>query len=349
MDDYPHANRETPMAPHDEPVHVLSTMSFPDEWLDRLRAISPRLVVAQHAEASAHLLEWADILYTGAVFPDPAQAPRLRWVQLDTAGVDHVVRTPLWRSDVAITTLNGVAPPTMAEYALMMMLAFAHRLPLMLAHQARAEWPSPSERWRRFMPRELRGATVGIVGFGSIGREVGRVARAFGLRVLALRRGTAARPASYHLPDLAALDNSDPDGLYGPAQLTEMLPRCDYVVVVTPYTSATHHLIDRIALDAMKPTAVLVNMARGGVVDEDALVRALREGRIAGAALDVFDEEPLPRDSPLWTMENVIVSPHVAGFTPGYHERVLDLFGENLRRYLAGEELLNQARRDREY
>ena len=343
------------MAAHDdEPVHVLSTMSFPDEWLDRVRAISPRLVVEQHsaamlAELPPRLLERVEVLYSGAVFPDATWAPRLRWVQLDTSGVDHVVHTPLWRSDVTITTLGGVAPPTMAEYALMMMLAFAHRLPLMVAHQARAEWPSPSERWRRFMPRELRGATVGIVGFGSIGREVGRAARAFGMRVLALRRGTPAKPPSYHLPVLADRDGFDPDGLYDPDGLLEMLARCDYVVLVVPYTHATHHLIDRAALGAMKPTAVLVNMARGGVVDEDALVRSLREGRIGGAALDVFDQEPLSRDSPLWTMENVIISPHVAGFTPGYHERVLDLFGENLRRYLAGEELLNQALREREY
>jgi len=344
------------MATHnnDEPVHVLSTMSFPDEWLDRVRAISPRLVVEQHAAATLaemppRLLERVEVLYSGAVFPDAAQVPRLRWVQLDTSGVDHVVGTPLWRSNVAITTLGGVAPPTMAEYALMMMLAFAHRLPLMLAHQARAEWPSPSERWRRFMPRELRGATVGIVGFGSIGREVGRVARALGMRVLALRRGTPRKPASYHLPALTDRDGADHDELYGPDQLLEMLARCDYVVLVVPYTSATHHLIDRAALGAMKPSAVLVNMARGGVVDEDALLPALREGRIGGAALDVFDEEPLPRDSPLWTMENVIISPHMAGYTPGYHERVLDLFGENLRRYLAGQELLNQAQREREY
>jgi phosphoglycerate dehydrogenase-like enzyme len=233
----------------------------------------------------------------------------------------------------------------------MMMLAFAHHLPLMLAHQARVEWPSPSERWRRFMPRELRGATVGIVGFGSIGGELGRIAHALGMRVLALRRGTPAKPLTYRLPALADRDGRDaaPDEIYGPAQLTEMLPRCDYVVLVVPYTSATHHLIDGAALRAMKPSAVLVNMARGGVVDETALIRALREGWIAGAALDVFEEEPLPGDSPLWTMPQVIVSPHVAGFTPRYYETVLDLFGENLRRYLAGEPLLNQARREWEY
>lgn len=335
------------------PVHVLSTMAFPEEWLDRLRAISPRLVVTQCIAARPDdvpdaLWEQTEVLYSGAVFPDPARAPQLRWLQLDTSGVDHVLPTPIWHADVSVTTLNGVAPPTMSEYALMMMLAFAHRLPLMLAHQARADWPSLAERWRRFMPRELRGATLGIVGYGSIGRQLGHVARVLGMTVLGLRRGTATSPETYRIDGMA--EHSDgPDQLYDPDGLLEMLPRCDYVVLIVPYTAATHHLIDRAALRAMKPTAVLVNMARGGVVEEGALIEALREGWIAGAALDVFAEEPLPPTSPFWTMGNVIISPHVAGFTPHYHERVLELFGANLRRYLAGEPLLNQARRDRGY
>ena len=349
------------MGPRDEPVHVLSTMSFPDEWLDRLRAISPRLVVAQHSAATPgavppEILRRAEVIYTGEVFPDHALAPRLRWVQLDTSGADHVARTPVWRSDIALTTLNGVAPPTMAEYALMMMLAFAHHLPAMLAHQARADWPDPAGRWRLFMPRELHGATVGIVGFGSIGRELGRIAHAIGMRVLALRRGPGAGltagPAAYPGPALVAGQGGElyePDRLYGPDGLTEMLPHCDYVVLIVPYTAATHHLIGRAALRSMKPAAVLVNMARGGVVEETALIEALRAGWISGGALDVFEEEPLPAGSPLWAMPNVVISPHVAGLTPHYLERVIELFGENVRRYLAEEPLLNQVRRERGY
>ena len=153
--------------------------------------------------------------------------------------------------------------------------------------------------------------------------------------------------ASYELPALAGGD--EPDRLYSSDQLLEMLPECDYVVLTVPYTSATHHLIDRRALRAMKPTAVLINVARGAVVDEAALVYALREGWIAGAALDVFEREPLPDDSPLWKMDNVIISPHVAGFTPHYDDRATALFAENLRRYLGGEPLLNQVERGREY
>lgn len=331
-------------------IHVLSTLSFPDELLARLRGVSPRLVVKQHNTPSAddvpgELWDQVEVLYTLSAIPDPARAPSLRWVQLHSAGINHLLDTPLWGSDVIITTTSGIHVPTMTEYVLMMMLAFAHRLPRMVHYQTHGEWPS--QRWRKFVPQELRDGTVGIVGYGSIGREVGRLAHAFGMRVLGLRRGGAAGSNSYELPELA--DGEEPDRVYTPLQLAEMLPECDYVVLAVPYTSATHHLIDQNALHAMKSSAILINVARGGVVDQTALVRALREGWIAGAALDVFEQEPLPGGSPLWAMDNVIISPHVAGFTPHYDDRAADLFARNLQRYLAGEPLLNQADRGREY
>lgn len=334
-------------------VHVLSTMAFPERWLDWLRAISPRLVVAQATatrfdEVSAELWETTEVLYSGAAYPDPARAPQLRWVQLDTAGADGVLGTPLWRSGVALTTLSGVGPPTAAEHAMMLVLAMAHHLPMMTELQHRRVWPSPAERWDRLMPRELRGATLGVVGYGSIGREIGRLARAFGMSVLGLRQGTT-RPPSYALPPVGDPADAEPDRMYGPGDLHAMLAECDYVVLVVPSTPATFKLIDEAALRAMKPGAMLLNVARGAVVDEPALVRALREGRLAGAGLDVFEEEPLPAASPLWSMENVIITPHVAGLTPHYHERIMDLFAQNLRRYLASEPLLNQVHRDRNY
>ncbi|MGI8476313.1 MAG: D-2-hydroxyacid dehydrogenase, partial [Thermomicrobiales bacterium] len=309
-----------------EPVRVLSTMAFPEAWLAQLRALSPRLVVTQHTaatadEAPAELWRQADVLYTGSAFPDPAAAPRLRWVQLDTSGVDHIRTSPLWASAAEITTLNGVAPSNMAEFAVMMMLAFGHRLRLMVDLQRERDWPTYQQRWDRFMPSELRGATVGVVGYGSIGRQIGRVAHALGMRVLAMRRSGTGQRQTYRIPTLADASGSDfePDRIYLPNQMDEMLPECDYVVLIVPYTEESRHMIGEAALRAMKPSAVLVNIARGGIVDEAALIRALREGWIAGAALDVFEEEPLPADNPLWGMANVIVSPHVAGFTPHYH------------------------------
>jgi phosphoglycerate dehydrogenase-like enzyme len=333
-------------------IHILSTMSLPDELLERLRSVSPRLVVRQHNAPSADEVpsqEWdkVEVLYTLSAIPDASLVPELRWVQLHSAGANHLVDTWLWKSDITITTSSGIHATNMAEYVLMMMLAFAHRLRRMVYYQAQAEWPK--RRWQKFVPQELRGATVGVIGYGSIGREIGRLARAFGMRVLGVHRGGGRAPVSYELPDLARDGNAEPDQLYTPDQLFDALAECDYAVLAVPYTSATHHLIDQAALQAMKPSSVLINIARGAIVDEPALVRALREGWIAGAALDVFEEEPLPHESPLWTMDNVIISPHVAGFTPHYDDRVTALFAENLRRYVSGGPLLNRVDREREY
>lgn len=337
-----------------KPVQVLSTMAFPEEWLDQVRAISPRITVKQHTaetidDVPGSVWSEVDVLYTGSAFPDRARAPRLRWVQLDTSGVDHVRQSSLWGTDVEITTLNGVAPSNMAEFALMMMLAFGHRLRLMVDLQRERSWPIFQERWDWFMPSELRGATVGIVGYGSIGRQIGRLAHAFGMRVLAVRRSGSSPRQTYQIPALAGGADPEPDRVYSRDQLVEMLPECDYVVLIVPYTTESHHMIDEQALRAMKPSAVLVNIARGGVVEEAALIRALDEGWIAGAALDVFADEPLPAGSPLWAMPNVIISPHVAGFTPHYHERVMGIFSENLRRFLDGQPLLNRADRSAGY
>jgi phosphoglycerate dehydrogenase-like enzyme len=334
-------------------ISVVSTLSFSDELLNRLRAVSSRLVVVQQTASSvdelpAGWLDQVEVLYTASALPDPARAPRLRWVQLHSAGVDHVLDTPLWRSDVAVTTSSGIHAPNIAEYVLAMMLAFGRRLPRMLAYQARAEWPS--QRWEKFAAPELRGATVGVMGYGSIGREVGRLAHAFGMRVSGLRRAArASRPPEFELPELAGRPGAEPDLIFTPDRLAEMLPACDYVVLALPHTPATYHFIDEAALRAMKPSALLINIGRGALVDEVALVRALREGWIAGAALDVFEQEPLPADSPLWKMDNVIISPHIAGFTPHYDERATTLFAENLRRYLAGDVLLNRVERRRGY
>ena len=337
----------------DSPIHVLSTMSFPDQWLDRLRAISPRLQIVQHPasawdEAPPHLWESVEVLYSGAAYPQPTQAPNLRWLQLDTAGADGILQHPLWETDVTITTLSGVGPTTVAEYTMMTILALAHHLPRILDHQRRVDWPTLDERWRLFLPRELRGATLGVIGYGSIGREIGRLGRAFGMTVLGLRLGSS-RQASFSLEQIGNPSEAEPQRLYGPDGLYELLAASDYVVLAVPATPATFHLIDEQALRRMRPSSVLINVARGVVVEEQALIRALQERRIAGAALDVAEQEPLPADSPLWAMENVIISPHIAGLTPQYMERIMNLFAANLQRYLAGEPLLNQVQRERRY
>jgi phosphoglycerate dehydrogenase-like enzyme len=190
---------------------------------------------------------------------------------------------------------------------------------------------------------------LGIVGYGSIGREVGRLGRAFGMRVLALRRSAGRAEQGYAVDDTGDPQGFIPDRFYAPEALHQLLAKCDYVVIALPLTPETTGAFGEAEFRAMKPTAYLVNIARGPIVDEAALIRALQEGTIAGAGLDVFEVEPLPAGSPLWTLENALLSPHVAGFTPHYDERAAALFAQNLARYVAGEPLLNCVHKVRGY
>jgi phosphoglycerate dehydrogenase-like enzyme len=183
---------------------------------------------------------------------------------------------------------------------------------------------------------------VGIVGYGSIGRETARLARALGMRVLACKRNPERKAdTGWSLPETGDPQGSLPEKYYGIAELQAMLKECDYVVLTLALTPATRHIIDAEALRSMKPGAVLVNVARGALVDEPALIEALHSGQIRAAGLDVFEKEPLPADSPLWAMPNVLLTPHIAGLHPAHDAHLISLFTENLQRYLAGQPLLN--------
>ena len=331
-------------------IHILLTKPFPASWIADLRAVAPYLEVTSHVTDCAddvpdELWQRAEVLYTLSAFPRPKQAPNLKWVQLDTSGADMALASPLAGSSIRITTIKGVAPSNMAEHAFMMMLALGHGLLLMLSLQRARNWPDLEFRWERFTPIELRRATVAVIGYGSIGREVGRLAHSFGMRVIAVtsrRRQVDLQPLTYQIPDLIGLPGCEPDEIFTSDQLDAVLPRCDFVVLLLPYSPTTHHLFAAREFRLMKKSACLINIARGGVVDEAALIKALQAKQIAGAALDVFAEEPLPPDSQLWDMDNVIISPHVAGLTSRYYESILDLFSQNIRRYLSSEPLLNQ-------
>jgi phosphoglycerate dehydrogenase-like enzyme len=332
-------------------TRVLVTMPWSDGQLDRIRAASPRLTVTR-ADAEAADYRGIDVLYAGSPPADLARAPDLRWVQLHMAGVNALQDHPLYRDTaIPLTTTSGVHAATIAEYAITVLLALAHRVPRMVEWHARKAWPPDEERWPLFVPTELRGATLGIVGYGSIGRELARIARtAFAMTVLACKRDPARRADVGYAPP----GTGDPDGVlpaewFGPAELPCMLPRCDLIVLCAPLTRETRCLIDRKALEAMKPAAYFVNVGRGATVDEAALAEALRKRRIAGAAIDVFAEEPPPAGHPFYDLDNVIVSPHVSGFLPSYDDRCADLFAENLRRFLGGEPLLNLVDRTHGY
>ncbi len=221
----------------------------------------------------------------------------------------------------------------------------------MVEWQARGGWPPDEQRWPLFVPTEVRGATLGIIGYGSIGRELARIAKsAFAMTVLAGKRDPSRRADDgYCLPGTGDPEGALPDEWLGHGQLDSLLARSDVVVLCAPLTAETRGLINAEALRRMKPSAYFINVGRGASVDEAALARALREKRIAGAAVDVFEQEPPPAGHPLYGLDNVIVSPHVSGFLPSYDEKCSVLFAENLRRYRAGEPLLNLVDRARGY
>jgi phosphoglycerate dehydrogenase-like enzyme len=328
-------------------IEVLVTVPFDEPLIDQIRQISPRIkVIAQPArrveEIPNEVWNRVEVLYTDRVLPDPALVPALRWLQFHFAGIDFAVDSPLLKNrNIVVTTLSGAAAPQMAEYAMTMILTLGHRMVEIYNSQSRVEWPH--DRWERFGPVELRGSTVGIVGYGSIGREIARLLQPFGTTILAAKRDVR------HPQDTGYTEEGlgDPEGnyftrLYPIQALKSMLRLCDFVIVCVPLTAETRNLIGVEELAAMKPTSHLINIGRGGVVDQAALFTALQEHHLAGVAMDVFAEEPLPPSSPFWRMPNVIVTPHIGGISDAYQFRAMKLFVENLKRYLEGITLLNR-------
>lgn len=284
--------------------------------------VVPRDELGRHVEQTEVLVGW---LVPEEFF---GRASRLRWIHATSAGVDHLIATPAWNADVVITNSRGIHAIPIGEHVLGWMLMFARNLHAALRNQI-------TRRWERHIGGELHGTAVGILGYGAIGREIARLGAAFGARVLVMKRDP--------------LPPGEGPRIYGPDELRELLEASDYVVVTLPLTAETRRLIGAREIGWMKRDAVLINVGRGEIVDEAALVTALAERRIRGAALDCFEVEPLPPTSPLWDLPNVLISPHVSGTSPRYMDRAIPLFCENLRRYLAGEALLNVVDRERGY
>ena len=281
-----------------------------------------------------HALESAEVVFgipgsSGEGLVDLVRrAPRLSWVQARNAGAGEQLGAALQiaRDEVArvtVTTSSGVHAGPLAEFAILGMLAFAKELPKLQADQRAHHWPEGQHP-----VGELRGQTLLLVGVGAIGTETARLASAFGMHVLAVKR---------------SLEGGVPhvDELHPVGELRALVGRADAIVVTLPATDATRGLLDAETLAAVKPGAVLVNVGRGAVIDEDALIERLQDGTLAGAALDVFAEEPLPDDSPLWDLENVIVAPHGVALVEAEEPRIVELFIDNLRRHRAGEPLRN--------
>lgn len=330
-----------------KPINVLITLPFPEILISSLQKISPRLDITVQQATKPHeipddIWEKTEVLYTNYVLPTADQAPELRWIQFHWAGIDHILDDPiLVKPDLVSTSLSGASASQVAEYIMMMLLALGHHLPKLVAHQNQHEWSS--ERWEVFRPQELRQSTVGIVGYGSIGRQLARVLHPFGARVLAAKRDAMQPEDRGYTPEgIGDQDGNFVHRIYPTEALESMLTECDFVVVTLPKTAETLNLISTEAIEVMKPTSYIIDISRGGIIDHEALIPALKEKRIAGAALDVFPEEPLPEDNQLWELPNVIITPHISGITHYYDERAVKMFSANLQRYLAKQPLLNQ-------
>ncbi len=305
-------------------VRVLLNYDAGEEELGRVRAVSDQVSVEKactREEGLARATE-AEVILAGHWSDDLwRRAPHLRWVQSSGAGVEWLLTPDFITSPILLTNAQGVYALPIAEHVIAFLLCFSRGFNWLVRRQVAHQWVHPRVD-------ELHGRTLGIVGPGGIGSAVAQRAKALGMRVIAVRR----RP-----------DRPTPsvDEVRGTRELPWLLAESDFVVLCAALTAETRHLIGGEQLQQMKPTAYLVNVGRGGLVDEQALITALREQRIAGAGLDVFAQEPLPAQSPLWDLSSVLVSPHLSGDSPRSQERLTDLFCENLRRYLGGEELLN--------
>lgn len=308
-------------------MKLLATTRITDEHLERLRQVSPEVeLVRETGKARAREL-WkdADILFC-YLLPGPlAEAERLKWIQLVSAGVDHLAIEELASRDLVVTTATGIHGPAIAEYVLCMMVMLSRRIPLVLRESAEHKW-RPS-RGRTYYGELLAGKTAGILGLGAVGGHIGSMCRCLGMTVLGVSR--SGRPS-----DAA-------DRVYTVGRLLEMLPLCDFVVVTLPLTAETRGLLGEREFAAMKSSACFINVARGAIVNEDELARALRLGTIAGAALDVMAVEPLPPESELWDLPNAVITPHMSGDFSAYTDRTVEILEENLRRYLSGAPLIN--------
>lgn len=319
---------------------ALITIPLGDAELQRTTAaLAPArcIVAAPNDDAAIRAaLREADVaIVAGDIDRRFLEAPRLRWVHCNHVGVERSARPETFAKGIILTSSAGRSAPALAEHALFFMLALATRSRDLYEAQRRRHWGIRN----RGKARPLFGSTLGIVGLGHTGKELATRAKAMGMTVFGYRRHAGETPPG--VDRVFCSEAGDP--------LDALLAGSDYVVLALPLTDATHGLIDRQALAAMKPGAYLINIARGAIVDEAALLDALRAGRLAGAGLDCFSVEPLPKSSPLWRAPNLIVTPHFTPRLPDRDGRTVDIICENIRRYRADERLLNEVTPDMVY
>lgn len=326
-------------------IEILSTIPLSEAQMERIRNVNKlvRLTVVKYRDgevASPEQWHKTEILFTGGRnVPAVQDVQNLRWVHVAFAGVDALVNTPLMRQpNLTVTSSSGVMISQMGEYVVMALLMLGHKMHEIFRLQRDAKWGESKD----MTPVELRGSTVGIVGYGSVGREIARRLHPFNVTVLAAKRDATKPEDKGFTPHGLGDPHGDYfDRLYPIEALKGMLSQCDFVVLAIPLTEETRNLFTTEVFNAMKPGAFLVNVARGEVINDLALEQALKSGQVGGAVLDVFAQEPLPSDSPLWNLKNVIITPHVSGLSSHYMDDMIALFCENLSRYIEGQALHN--------
>ena len=320
--------------------HRFELWNAPEWFTARLRTDFPQLEIVHltsYDQVASELPE-ADIAVTWSLRPEQfALARKLRWIHSPAAAVHLLMFPELIDSGEVVTNAREVHGPVVAEHVIALIFALARKVPAAVRLQQEHIW-GQELLWRQSpRPREVAGATLGLVGLGSIGREVARKASALGMKVVAVRENpTKEEPQNIQQ-------------VYSPDQLDQLLQQSDFVVLAAPVTAATQGMINAERFSQMKPDAHLINVGRGPLIDEAALIDALSNHKIAGAALDVFTEEPLPANSHLWDLPNLLITPHSAGLTEKLWERHYSLLSGNLRRFLAGEPLLSQVDKKRGY
>jgi phosphoglycerate dehydrogenase-like enzyme len=310
--------------------HRFDLWRLPPWFGPRLAQQYPSLQIAQRDsyEGIETELRDAEVVFTISLRPEQFAAARtLRWIHTPSAAVHQMLFPELINSSVILTNSREVHGPVVAEHVLALIFALAKKIPQSVLLQQKRIWGQETIWNEGQRPQDISGATLGLVGVGSIGSRVARMAVSLGMRVIAVREHP---------------EKGTPDGVdqvFPPSELDQVLSQSDFVVLAAPLLAATERLINAERLARMKPSAYLINVGRGPQVDQPALIEALRKRQIAGAALDVFDREPLPPDSPLWNLDNLLITPHTAGLTAKLWQRHYELFSENLRRYIAGEPL----------
>jgi phosphoglycerate dehydrogenase-like enzyme len=312
---------------------------IPVEGVDTLRKRFPHIqfIHATSPEQRAEGLAVCDAMYTWILKEhELAQAPKLRWVHTSAVAVETLCLPELFGRGIAISNTRGVQAVPIAEHVMTVTLALAKQIPFVIENQLRARW-AQNEFMGERLPWLLKGRTLGLIGVGTIGSEIAKRAEAFGTRVIAMRR----RPAYGTIGHV--------ERVYGVEDLAEFLGQCHMLVICAPLTPETLGMMGAAQFAQLPKGAIVVNVGRAKIIDTEALMDALQSGHLAGASLDVFPQEPLPPDHPLWTTPNVILTPHTSGFRQGHWDEVVDLFGDNLERWLKNEPLKFQVSPDLGY